>query len=138
MPATCREGFCCWMLVAALLVLIVARPAGGAPAGSPLQSVTNIAQLSRLGSQNPDVGYFVHLEGDLLWVNPARGQLVLQDASGAEELEMDLHGQSLQPGQRVRLEGEGTITSRGAGFRLGVQGPVVDSTQSRFYRLQSN
>ena len=29
MRATCREGFCCWMLVAALLVLIVAdQPAG--------------------------------------------------------------------------------------------------------------
>ena len=88
--------------------------------------MTNIVQLSRLGSQNPKASYFVRLEGDILWANPAQGRFVLRDASGAEELEMDLRGQSLEPGQRVRLEGESTITRRGAGIQLGIRGPVVD------------
>ncbi len=120
------QAFCCWLLGSGLVVPVAARASNGAWVTASLPSVTNLVQLSRLGSQNPDTGYFIHLEGDILWANPARGQFVLQDASGAEELEMDLHGQSLQPGQRVSLDGEDTITSRGAGFRLGVQGPVVD------------
>ncbi|HLX95628.1 MAG TPA: ATP-binding protein [Verrucomicrobiae bacterium] len=122
----CFQAFCCWMLGAGLVVPVAAWASDEVAVAASVPFVTNIAQLSRLGSQNPDAGYFIHLEGDILWANPARGQFVLQDASGAEELEMDLHGQSLQPGQRVSLDGEGTITSRGAGFRLGVQGPVVD------------
>ncbi len=40
---------------------------------------------------------------------------------------MDLGGQSVEPGQRVRLEGNGTITPAGAGFRIGAKGPVVDN-----------
>ncbi len=88
--------------------------------------VTNLMQLSRLSAQNPAVSHFIRLEGDILWADPAQGKFVLQDVSGTEELEMDLHGQSLLPGQRVRLEGERTITRRGAGYQLGVMGPVVD------------
>jgi len=88
--------------------------------------VTNIIQLSRLSAQNPAVSHLIRLEGDILWADPVQGKFVLQDVSGTEELEMDLHGQSLQPGQQVRLEGESTISQRGAGYQLGVVGPVVD------------
>ena len=56
------------------------------------------------------------------------GKFVLQDASGAEELEMDLRGQTLQPGQRkVRLEGIVPPSPRAARvFNLGAGRPVVD------------
>src|SRR6516162_9981648 len=88
--------------------------------------VTNLAQLSQLSSQNPKTSYRVCLEGDILWADTAQGEFVLRDASGAGELGMDLRGLSLEPGQRVRLDGESTITRRGAGVQLGVMGPVVD------------
>lgn len=88
--------------------------------------VTDVVEISRLSSQNPHTAYYIRLEGDVLWANAAEGKLVLQDDSGAEELEMDLQGQLLQPGQRIRLEGRSTITSRGAGFQLGTMGPAVD------------
>ncbi len=51
----------------------------------------------------------------------------MKDDSGAEELEMDLHGQSVEAGQRIRLEGNGTITLAGVGFKIGAKGPVVDN-----------
>jgi len=88
--------------------------------------VTNVAQLSHAGSQNPDTSYAIHLEGIVLWANPAAGKFVLQDSSGAEQLEMALNGQSLQAGEVVRLDGQSTIASRSAGFQLGTVGPVVD------------
>ena len=93
---------------------------------SALMPVTNMVQISRFSSQNPSTAYLVRLEGTVLWANSPKGKFVLQDESGAGELEMNLHGQALQPGQRIRLEGETTITSRGAGFQLGAVGPVVD------------
>ncbi|HSY43095.1 MAG TPA: PA14 domain-containing protein, partial [Candidatus Acidoferrum sp.] len=96
------------------------------PGGSALMPVTNMVQISRFSSQNPGAAYFVRLEGTVLWANSPEGKFVLQDESGAGELEMNLHGQALQPGQRIRLAGETTITSRGAGFQLGAVGPVVD------------
>jgi signal transduction histidine kinase len=51
----------------------------------------------------------------------------LRDASGVVELEMALPDRSLAAGQRVRLEGNTTIAKRGAAFRLGTKGPVVDN-----------
>jgi signal transduction histidine kinase len=98
------------------------------PAAAPTDSppVTNLVQLARLGSQNPNVSYRIRLEGDILWADPAQGKFVLQDASGTDELEMDLQGRSLEPGQRVRVEGQSTITRRDAGVQLGIVGPVVD------------
>jgi signal transduction histidine kinase len=102
-------------------------PATGlASSGADSSVVTNLVQISRLSAQNPKISFLIHLEGDVLWADPAQGRFVLQDASGAEELEMDLHGLSLEPGQRVRLAGNTTITRRGAGVLLGVMGPVVD------------
>jgi signal transduction histidine kinase len=95
-------------------------------ADSALMPVTNMVQVGRFSSQNPGTACFVHLEGTVLWANSVEGKFVLQDESGAGELEMNLHGQTLQTGQRIRLEGRTTITSRGAGFQLGTVGPVVD------------
>ncbi len=109
--------------------LVAARTGFAAP--MPLDpvfpTVTNVLQLSRLSSQNPDVSYFIRLEGGVLWANTAQGRFVLQDASGVAELEMDLPDSSLAAGQQVQLEGSGTITKRGAAIRIGAKGPVVDN-----------
>jgi hypothetical protein len=94
--------------------------------GTAIVLVTNVAQISRVSSQNANTSYFIQLEGEILWANPAAGKFVLKDSSGAEEFEMDLQGRSLQPGQRIRLEGNTTITARGASYQLGTIGPVVD------------
>lgn len=95
-------------------------------ADSSESPVKNVAQLAEAGAQNPTTSHEIRLEGIVLWADAAAGKFVLQDASGAEELEMDLHKQPLRAGQRIRLEGQSTITSRSAGYQLGTVGPVVD------------
>src|SRR5579859_1930550 len=117
---------CCGLVFGAGLTLPATVWADQVPAKPDSPEVTNIVQLSRFGSQNPNASYLIHLEGDVLWADPAQGKFVLQDASGTDELEMDLQGRSLEPGQRVRLEGQSPITRRDAGVQLGVVGPVVD------------
>ena len=102
-----------------------AEPANDA--AIPILEVTNVHQIRLVSAQTSNAAYAFRLEGDVWWVNAARGALVLKDDSGVEELEMDLAGQSLEAGQRVRLEGKGTVTPVGAGFRLGARGPVVDN-----------
>ena len=119
-----RAKMFCWIIGAA--ALNHAHAADGIPTDMAISQVTNVAQIAQDSSQNPDRSYWIRLEGTVLWANPARGKFVLQDASGAEELEMELPGTTLAAGQRVRLEGDCTITTRGAGFQLGTVGPVVD------------
>jgi signal transduction histidine kinase len=116
---------CAWIWGIALATQSV--PADDSPAGQNADAVTNVSQIRLLASQTPTASYSFHLEGSIWWVNPATGKLVLKDDSGAEELEMDMTGQSVEAGQKVLLEGNGTITSVGAGFRLGAKGPVVDN-----------
>ena len=108
-----------WTIQAAAAEQGTARP--------PAFDVTNILQVAGLGLENPSVSQSIHLEGSVWWANPAQGRFVLKDESGAVELEMDLAGQPVQRGQQVRVEGNGTITRRGAGFRLGAKGSVVDN-----------
>jgi len=110
----------CW-IVGIVIALNKAQAAGAD--GLPVKSV---AQLAQAGAQNPTTSHAIHLEGTVLWANPGAGKIVLQDSSGAEALEMDLHGQILRAGQRIRLDGQTTIASRGAGYQLGTIGPVVD------------
>jgi signal transduction histidine kinase/uncharacterized protein YdeI (BOF family) len=125
-PARFVRNFARRVLWAGLLAPVAIRAANEFSVEPSLQQVTNVAQIARLASQNPDTAYSIQLEGDVLWAAPAQGKFVLEDASGTVELEMDLHGQSVPPGRRVRVEGDGTITSRGAGVQLGILGPVVD------------
>src|SRR5271165_259589 len=55
--------------------------------------VTNVSQIRLLASQTPNASYSMHLEGDVWWASPLQEKFVLKDDSGAEELEMDFHGQ---------------------------------------------
>ena len=89
--------------------------------------VTNVSQIRPLAAQTPKASFSIRLEGDVWWANPAQGKFVLKDDSGVEEIEMDLHGESVASGQKIRLEGNGTITPAGAGFKIGAKGPVVDN-----------
>ncbi|MBI4325157.1 MAG: hypothetical protein HY674_07815 [Chloroflexi bacterium] len=101
-----------WSLIlsgaAALAGETLANPA---PTPEPLPAVTQVAQLRRLGLQPPTIAYSLRLEGNVWWASPAQGRLVLQDASGAEALEMELGGQPVASGQRVRVEGKGTTSA---------------------------
>src|SRR5579859_6774098 len=96
-PGWVTKAICCWVFGVELTAPGVCRAENQASLGPAIPPVTNVIQLSRLGSQNPTVSYYIRLEGDILWVDPAQGEFVLQDASGTEGLEMDLQGRSLEP-----------------------------------------
>ena len=97
------------------------------PTNQPAFDVANVLQISRLSSADPKASHAIRLEGTVWWANAAQGRFVLKDESGAAELEMDVAGQQVQTGQRVRVEGNGIIARRGAGFRLGAKWSVVDN-----------
>jgi len=106
------------------LVVTALAAAGQEPARISTPGVTNIAQLRHLGSPGSTARYAIRLEGTVWWTSPTQRKLVLHDSSGTAELEMDFPVQQVQPGQRVRLEGTGSITWRGVDFRLGGRGPA--------------
>jgi signal transduction histidine kinase len=112
---------------------LVCAGAGGSIGSSRAQEspppavITNIQQLRAFGSQNPRTSYFIRLEGVVWWANADQDRLVLRDDTGAAQLEVELQNHTVRLGQRIRLEGNGTIARRGAGFRIGVKGPVVDN-----------
>jgi signal transduction histidine kinase len=113
----------------ALVAGLVAQTACAdqSPGNQTTIEVTNVSQIRALARQTPDASFAMHLEGDVWWANSLQEKFVLKDDSGAEELEMDLHGQSVESGQRISIAGTGTISPTGAGFRLGPKGPVVDN-----------
>jgi signal transduction histidine kinase len=112
----------CRFLLMVILVATGFGALGQQPAEHASSVVTNIAQLRRLSSQEAKGRYSFRLEGGVWWVNPAGRKLVLHDASGTAELEMNFSAQPVQLGQRVRLVGDGAITRRGADFRTGANG----------------
>jgi len=87
--------------------------------------LTNICQLQQV-STTP-VNYQIQLEGNVWWASPDAGTVVLEDATGAAELETDLAAPAAQAGERLRLTGNGTVKKTGRGYRIGVRGPVVDN-----------
>ncbi len=62
-------------------------------------TVTNVSQLRQLAAGETFSGCSVRLDGVVLWVSPAKDQMVFQDDSGGMMLKMDL---SDQPAVRVK------------------------------------
>lgn len=108
-------------------VTVRAQPTNEGFGSSGAIEITKVHQIRLLAAQISKASYSIHLEGDVWWAHSGDGRFVLKDDSGAEELEMDLHGQALAAGQRVRLTGNCTVTPTGATFRLGPKGAVVDN-----------
>ncbi len=121
---TKRISGCCRVMLPVVFLITGLLAMGQEPAGL---SLTNIAQLRRLNPQEPKTRCAVRLEGSVWWANPPQRKLVLHDTSGTAELELDFSAPTVQSGQRVRLEGYGTITRRGADFRIGLKEPATDN-----------
>ena len=117
----------CCLSLGVTLAATAPAPANLALTPSALPMVMSVKEVTRLSSQKPDVAYVVRLEGDVWWSNPGQGRLVLRDDSGAEELELESPDPPARAGQRIRIEGIGTIVRTGARYRLGAKGPVVDN-----------
>jgi signal transduction histidine kinase len=121
--SACSPAIVRWLGVS----FLVASGLQGAASAQDESAVTNVHQIRLLASQTTDANHVIRLEGNVWWADPAQGLLVLKDDSGAEELQAELSGDFVQPGRRVRLEGNGTITRTAGGFRIGPWGPVVDN-----------
>lgn len=102
-------------------------PDGARANDAAVLQLTNVAQLGRLTLADAFSNHSVGLQGDVWWANPATGKFVLCDASGAALLGIDMRGQPVRAGQRVRVTGNGAAARDGAAIRLGVLGPVVDN-----------
>ena len=88
--------------------------------------LTKAAQFQQITPADAALNHQLRLEGTVLWADAAAGKFVLQDGTAAVLLEMDLHGQPLPAGERVRITGNGPVVRAGGGYRLGVHGAVVD------------
>jgi signal transduction histidine kinase len=99
--------------------------AGPLSAKEPGPTVTNVSQLYRLSEQGQRAICSLRLEGIVCAANPANGGLILGDDSGAAYVEMDFQGQSVQPGQRIVLEGNGMMERTKLTF--GKKVPLVDN-----------
>jgi signal transduction histidine kinase len=90
-------------------------------------NITNLLQLRAMATQKPSASFSFRIEGTVLWANSAQGQFVLQNASAAEKLEVELGAARVELGQVVRVEGTGTVARIGDAIRLGAKGPVVNN-----------
>jgi len=86
--------------------------------------VTNISQLYRLSQDKQRTICSVRLEGVVCDVTPNRDNMALRDGSGDLDVNMDLRGRSIQPGQKVLVEGTGIMNERGLSLQ---PVPLVDN-----------
>ena len=94
----------------------VAEPDPGSPV-FPL--ATNIQQLRQLVQKERQALCSLRLEGVVCSANGAKDGLILQDASGAELVKLDLPEGRLSPGDRVRLQGQGcSVAFLGPGLAI--------------------
>ncbi len=91
--------------------------------GTVAETLTNSLQVRRLASRREISGCSVRIEGVVLWVSPARDQLILQDDSGGLVLKMDLRKEApVKAGQQILIEG-GCHAGRG---EIGII-PLIDN-----------
>jgi signal transduction histidine kinase len=88
--------------------------------------VTNIAGLSQIVLANHSQIILVQLEARVLWANTKSGQLILNDASGTDLLELDVECPMPKVGDRVRLQGNCAVTRTKDAIKL-ASVPVVDN-----------
>lgn len=95
----------------------------GASLNAGTIEVTNLAEL--LAAQASAESIRVRIQGDVWWSDPAEWRLVLRDDTAASEIVVQPEGPFPAVGQRIALEGEGSLAAVNGAFRIGAVGPVV-------------
>jgi hypothetical protein len=91
---------CGCILLAALLASALCEPAiaEGTNTSGPPALLTNLFQLRRCAGQERPVVHPFQIVADVFDVDSAGGVLVLRDDSGIELVQLDLRGQTIEPG----------------------------------------
>ena len=123
-----RFRFAAWVLIAmgTFLAAQVAAPTTQ-PRDDSIPLVTNLQQLARAADAGDQNSYRIQIEGNVWWASARQGRLVLADDSGGTELQSDLWGQPVIARHRIRLEGTGPVSRRGAALRIGAWSPLVNN-----------
>jgi signal transduction histidine kinase len=108
-------------------IIVTVPPLTNAAESESYPSLTQIGQFSQAIHAVSPVNYHLELDADVWWADVSANRLVLHDASGTCEVELDLQDQPLEAGQRIHVEGYGSLVQTANGFRFGVIGPVVDN-----------
>jgi hypothetical protein len=110
-----------WILVSGIIAAIIPARAQAA------DSITNVAQLTQaLNLRNQLVGN-LELDGTVYAYNTNTGALILQDATGAELLEMDDLKDDLKPGDLVHIEAKPGLLSAGDFGIYVATPPLIDN-----------
>jgi len=118
LPRLLKSSLLPWLrlqlfLLATLLLATTQR----AQAGESPEPVRSLSELRKLSTE-ARVRHTVQLEGTVWYADAANGRLILNDSSGTAELLVDLDDAGLQPGDRLRISGLGTLMNRGNAFEL--------------------
>ncbi len=100
-------------------MLAVSTSAAEPLSGMPLVVLTNVMQFNRLANQAQPAACTLDWTGMVRWVAADHRLAVFEDDSGAALVETDPTGQTLQPGQRVQISGEGSPSGDGDDLRMG-------------------
>ncbi len=91
----------------------------------PVQ-ISNVVELCRLADSNQRFVASIHMEGVVWWSSDAEGSVILQDDTGAAQLELELSCQMPRQGKRLSLQGACTVEKTTDAIKLaGV--PVVEN-----------
>jgi hypothetical protein len=100
-------------------------------------TLTNALQVSHVAKSLQETqNHTVRLTGIILWISPARDQLILQDDSGGVIVNMDLREQmSVQPGQQVLIEGRCLIKRGGIISEMMINNDGIHSSLDKSIEL---
>jgi signal transduction histidine kinase len=84
-----------------------------------IETLTNILQVRNLAFLEKASSCYVRLEGVVLWVNPIKDELILQDNTGGVMMKVDLRNHpEVQPGEKILIEGSCLNTREGLAFGI--------------------
>ena len=117
------------LCVATTVAILGVKPVFGNVAETPLEfslQITNVMQLRQLADSNQRFVAAVRLEGAVWWSSDAEGRVILEDDTGVAQLELDLPCRLPRQGERLSLQGAGTVIKTTDAIKL-ASIPVVEN-----------
>ncbi len=103
----------------------------------PNEVLTNILQVKNLASLQNELNCHVRIQGVVLWVSPARDELILQDESGGTVVKADWRNDAgIQPGQKIFIEGSCRANLEGISFGLLINNDGIHASSDKLGSLR--